>query len=1021
MLKAKHKIRSILLVCLAMLATMILGLGSLFSMSKSTASAETTEIVFEFGADDSSKTNEGSQDGSSASSYTETVSGYTLTLTGMSKVYKGSYDAKGNACLKLGTGSAAGKFSFTVPDDVTSVIIKVAGYKSNIGKISINDGSTQTINTYSANGAYTDVSVDTSTNKTTSFKTVNGGYRVKITSITFIIPGNDEPESSEPACDHANKTETSRTNATCEADGEIVYNCPDCGETITETIEKLGHNYSATDNIPNNDGTHQYIQTCPNEGCETPEKTTTQDCTSNGEYTYPSYEGKSHQKVSACIYCKAAINETEDCTFERAVDAPIYTCSLCGNSYEAEENTVSFNVPNGIDEVESISIAAGYSIELPEAETIEGYTFVGWVEVVLNEKTEEAPEYLTAGTEYTVTADTTFYALYSYAEGTGAYTLVTDASTLAVGKEIVIVASDSDYAIGTNQANNNRTAVAITKSNDTVTWTTDVQVITLEEGLATGTWAFHVTGGTGTNATNGYLYATATGNHLRTQTSITNNSSWNISITAAGIATIKANVLSGQNWLRKNSSSALFACYVSDQNDVSIYMKDGATYYVTEFNTCAHTNTNEVIKKATCTESGSRTVTCLDCESQIEAEILPATGHNFVDGICQNCGKQDPASIVYDGYYYLSINDKYLSEKDGNYYKLVDFTPGETVDVNHVVYFVKNGETYNMYHLTKGLFASSINLETQEDYTVHITNNDGKILSHNTGYTTYQRLGFYATSSSYPADIVLTKVEPANIDSASITVGENLTLNYYVTMPAYFATAQMHFTIDGETYLVDGAPAGGRYVFSFEIPPHYIAENIKAELIFNELTIAQKAEYSIKTYTDNQLAKVEGSADEKDIQLKNLLNAITNYGEAATNYKAETNTAGENVIPESVNEFSLENADGVTEFGVWFTGANVWFDNTNKIMVQISATENVTLTINGAEVEVTGTTIYTNELLPTQFDDIYTFALYYDGELMQTLTYSVNSYAYRMQTNEKIGALAIALYNYGVAAEAYNS
>lgn len=148
------------------------------------AEEETPITTFEFGTNDTSKTNEGNQDGNSASTYSETVGGYTLTLSSMSKVYKGSYDAKGNACLKLGTNSAAGSFSFTVDDDIDYVIIKVAGYKANNAKINVNE-TEYTVTTQSAKGEYTDIKVDTTATKTVTFKTVSGGYRCKITSIAY--------------------------------------------------------------------------------------------------------------------------------------------------------------------------------------------------------------------------------------------------------------------------------------------------------------------------------------------------------------------------------------------------------------------------------------------------------------------------------------------------------------------------------------------------------------------------------------------------------------------------------------------------------------------------------------------------------------------------------------------------------------------------------------------------------------------------------------------------------------------
>ena len=145
----------------------------------STAPAELA--VFEFGANG----NAAHVDGSSLSSTSYTENGYTLALTGMEKVYGPAYDAKGNSCIKLGTSSVVGKFSFTVADDVTSVVIKVAKYKANTTKINVN-GTAYTLTNNSNDGAYDEIVVDTTTTKTVSFTTVSGGARCMVNSITFI-------------------------------------------------------------------------------------------------------------------------------------------------------------------------------------------------------------------------------------------------------------------------------------------------------------------------------------------------------------------------------------------------------------------------------------------------------------------------------------------------------------------------------------------------------------------------------------------------------------------------------------------------------------------------------------------------------------------------------------------------------------------------------------------------------------------------------------------------------------------
>lgn len=137
--------------------------------------------IFEFGANDSTKQE---TDGSAVGEGIYTNNGYTLTLTDVVKVYEGAYDAKGNSCLKLGTGSAVGSFKFTVNDNINSVVIKVAGYKSAKAKINVN-GTDHEITKYSSNGEYVEITVDTTTTKTVSFTTVSSAYRCKIDSIAF--------------------------------------------------------------------------------------------------------------------------------------------------------------------------------------------------------------------------------------------------------------------------------------------------------------------------------------------------------------------------------------------------------------------------------------------------------------------------------------------------------------------------------------------------------------------------------------------------------------------------------------------------------------------------------------------------------------------------------------------------------------------------------------------------------------------------------------------------------------------
>lgn len=214
-----------------------------------------TEVVFEFGANGSATHTDGSAY-SSSKSFDSVDGSYTITLESMSKVYGPAYDAKGNSCIKLGTGSAAASFTFTVPNDVEKVVIAVAKYKANTTKINVN-GTAYTISTNSNDGAYTNIEVDTSLNKTIEFKTVSGGYRAMINSITYFVAAS----GSEGECSHTYEAEVT-TEATCTTDGLTTYTCSKCGDVQTEVITALGHNYNSAEVVDSS----YILYTCANCG-----------------------------------------------------------------------------------------------------------------------------------------------------------------------------------------------------------------------------------------------------------------------------------------------------------------------------------------------------------------------------------------------------------------------------------------------------------------------------------------------------------------------------------------------------------------------------------------------------------------------------------------------------------------------------------------------------------------------------------------------------------------------------------
>lgn len=152
------------------------------TLNKEAVAEPTTLATFNLGANGSATHKDGS---SAKTTYSETADGYTLNITGGDKMYPSSYDAKGNSCIKFGSSNAVGKCSFTVPENVTSVVLYVAKYKNNSTKINVN-GTAYTLSNPSDNGVYDEIIVDTTTNKTITFTTVSGGARAMLNTIVFI-------------------------------------------------------------------------------------------------------------------------------------------------------------------------------------------------------------------------------------------------------------------------------------------------------------------------------------------------------------------------------------------------------------------------------------------------------------------------------------------------------------------------------------------------------------------------------------------------------------------------------------------------------------------------------------------------------------------------------------------------------------------------------------------------------------------------------------------------------------------
>ena len=214
-------------------------------------------VIFDFG--DKGNNTEHKDGTAIGNNNTFTVDNVTLTIKDATNVYSGAFDLPQNSCLKLGTSSKTASFNFTVPTNVTKVVIYVAGYKAKTVTIIVNEEE-YAITTCSDNGEYTAIEVDTSETKTVAFATTTTGYRCMIDKIEFVASHDHEHVGGTATCQQAkvcdicdkeygsvdtenghDTVNKDKVDATCQAPGiEAGVWCNLCNDYISggEVIEQ---------------------------------------------------------------------------------------------------------------------------------------------------------------------------------------------------------------------------------------------------------------------------------------------------------------------------------------------------------------------------------------------------------------------------------------------------------------------------------------------------------------------------------------------------------------------------------------------------------------------------------------------------------------------------------------------------------------------------------------------------------------------------------------------------------------
>ena len=330
-----------------------------------------------------------------------------------------------------------------------------------------------------------------------------------------------------------------------------------------------------------------------------------------------------------------------------------------------------------------------------------GYTFAGWTDAAISGTTNAKPT-LYNGT-YPTGSNTasTLYACFSKEEsggsGTGEWTLLESASNLSAGMTVVFASNAQGKTAGDISSQIMASVDSTFASGYGTITSLGSDTVQMTVGGSTGAWTFE-------NGSGQLLGATA----VKKLAWGSGTTTWDVSI-SSGAATIQSTTGSYGRFLY-NTDSPRFTTYTSNTSASmllpQIYYMDGtgSTYsYTTTISTCNHnwqvtdtvdatcTATGAIeytcsicgdsyieetaalghnmvagtVHAATCTEDGYTEYACSRCDATDIGDIVAATGHNYVNGVCSVCGAEEPETPAVTSGWYLV--DDYTSLEDGTY------------------------------------------------------------------------------------------------------------------------------------------------------------------------------------------------------------------------------------------------------------------------------------------------------------------------------------------------------------------
>ncbi len=452
-------------------------------------------------------------------------------------------------------------------------------------------------------------------------------------------------------------------------------------------------------------------------------------------------------------------------------------------------------------------------------------------------------------------------------------------------------------------------------------------------------------------------------------------------------------------------------------------------------------HTSEVVpgKAATCTETGlTDGAKCSVCNEQLTAqEEFPMIDHNYVNYTCSSCGMTIPFKlgdiVIFTGSKADGSDTQELTgfESGAKYGTSAVYTdtPANLFLITVVegyksgTFAFKNGENYiaclgeKNVNLSATLNAStSWKVTTNADGELEIISCDNSIyyLQYNSGSP---RFTTYKNGSQQPIKIV--NLSPS-IQSVSLTLNKGVKVNVKYNISELWLALNTGAKVVFDNGQEFDAVAGEN-VYSVQLTPGQIADALKVGI--NEATV----EASVAKYTEKVKAATAATmnlTEAKYNALVALLDKIAAYGAAA-------NEAGSNLTDEFQGVGTHTKND---DYGI-FGEVSATLDEQASLAFEIK-NSNTDFNLNDATVVVTlgGKTIASgtlpsnklviNGLRPVNFNDELVITITASDAKVASITLTFNQYLkelYGTETNDKIKNMAVAAYQYGVAAENYGA